>query len=55
MPRLNGDQLPVCVTGLSHGYDDVDYAILWNVVQEDIPNLIETVKQMLEEMGGDIA
>src|SRR5947207_2951498 len=25
---------------LSHGYDDVDYEILWNVVQEDLPNLI---------------
>jgi uncharacterized protein with HEPN domain len=39
---------------LSHGYDDVDYEILWNVVQEDLPNLIETVERMLGEMGGEL-
>jgi uncharacterized protein with HEPN domain len=39
---------------LSHGYDDVDYEILWNVVQGDLPNLIETVEQMLSEVGEDL-
>ena len=39
---------------LSHGYDDVDYEILWNVVHDDLPNLIHTVAQMISDTGGQI-
>ena len=34
---------------LSHGYDDVDYEILWNAVRQDLPNLLETVAQMIRD------
>jgi uncharacterized protein with HEPN domain len=34
---------------LSHGYDNVDYEILWNAVHQDLPNLLETVKQMIRD------
>jgi uncharacterized protein with HEPN domain len=35
---------------LSHGYDDIDYEILWIAVNEDLPNLIETVDKMIREL-----
>jgi uncharacterized protein with HEPN domain len=35
---------------LSHGYDDVDYQVLWDAVQKDVPVLLATVEQMLKEI-----
>lgn len=35
---------------LSHGYDDVDFQVLWDAVQNDVPALIVTVEQMLKEL-----
>lgn len=35
---------------LSHGYDSVDYQLLWDAVKNDLPALRATVKQMLGEM-----
>jgi len=33
---------------LVHGYFDVDYEILWNVVERRLPELILNVKEILE-------
>jgi uncharacterized protein with HEPN domain len=35
---------------LSHGYDSVDYQLLWDAVQNDLPSLQVTVERMLSEM-----
>ena len=35
---------------LSHGYDDLDYQVLWDAVQKDVPALLVTVEQMLKEL-----
>ena len=35
---------------LSHGYDDVDYQVLWDAVQNEVPALLATVEQMLKEV-----
>jgi uncharacterized protein with HEPN domain len=35
---------------LSHGYDDVDYQVLWDAVKSDVPKLLATVEQMLSEL-----
>ncbi|HVS80555.1 MAG TPA: HepT-like ribonuclease domain-containing protein [Pyrinomonadaceae bacterium] len=35
---------------LSHGYDDVDHEILWNAVHQDLPNLLKTVEQMMQDL-----
>ncbi len=35
---------------LSHGYDDVDYQVLWDAVQDDLPVLLTTVEQMLQDL-----
>jgi uncharacterized protein with HEPN domain len=32
---------------ISHGYDAVDYSMLWDTVKEDVPPLLATVGQML--------
>lgn len=36
---------------LSHGYDDVDYQVLWDAVEKDLPVLLVTVEQMLKDLG----
>jgi len=33
-----------------HNYDDVDYKIIWNVLKNEIPNLIEKTKSILEKI-----
>ena len=33
---------------LSHGYDDLDYQVLWDAVKTDVPLLVETVEAILE-------
>jgi hypothetical protein len=30
---------------LSHGYDDVDYQVLWEAVQNEVPALLATVER----------
>jgi uncharacterized protein with HEPN domain len=37
---------------LSHGYDDVDYQVLWDAVERDVPVLLTTVEQMLQDLAG---
>ena len=37
---------------LSHGYDDVDYQVLWDAVQKDVPVLLATVEQILKDLTG---
>ena len=36
---------------LSHGYDDLDYQILWDAVQTDIPSLLKTVEIILKDLS----
>ena len=33
---------------LIHGYDEVDFDILWNIVREDLPPLIAALHEMLD-------
>jgi uncharacterized protein with HEPN domain len=40
---------------ISHGYDAVDYATLWEAVQDDVPPLLATVEQMLRELESGLA
>ena len=35
---------------LSHGYDDVNYQVLWDAVQKDLPVLLETIQRMLGDL-----
>jgi len=35
---------------LSHGYDDVDYQVLWDAVQEDVPALLAAIERMLKDL-----
>lgn len=32
---------------LSHGYDNLDYQVLWDAVETDIPELLETIESIL--------
>ena len=34
---------------LVHGYDDVDLGILWEIIQADLPPLIEQLKAIVSE------
>jgi len=35
---------------ISHGYDAVDYQMLWDPAQNDLPGLLATVERMLREL-----
>jgi uncharacterized protein with HEPN domain len=34
---------------LIHGYDSVDFDILWTIVQKDLPPLIKQLEEILEQ------
>ena len=35
---------------VSHGYDGIDYQMLWDTVQQDVPTLLATAEQMLRDL-----
>ncbi|MDD2707757.1 MAG: DUF86 domain-containing protein [Verrucomicrobiae bacterium] len=35
---------------LIHGYDDVDYQVLWDAVEKDMPQILDAVGQMLKDL-----
>lgn len=37
---------------LIHGYDSVDFDILWQIVRKDLPPLIETLQRILRSANG---
>jgi uncharacterized protein with HEPN domain len=36
---------------VSHGYDAIDYGLLWQAVEKDVPSLLITIEQMLKDLG----
>ena len=36
---------------VSHGYDGIDYGLLWQAVETRVPGLLSTVEQMLSELA----
>ena len=38
---------------VSHGYDTVDYEVLWHAVRTRVPALLTTVEQMLRDLDSD--
>ena len=39
---------------ICHGYDDLDYQVLWDAAQLHVPLLMETAAQMLADLGGEL-
>ena len=37
---------------LIHGYDEVDLQVLWDAVDKDIPELLNTIEKMLQDRPG---
>ena len=37
---------------VSHGYDAIDYDLLWQAVETQVPQLIGVVQQMIEQLEG---
>ena len=36
---------------ITHGYDVVDYDILWDTVQDDLPPLVAALEGVLADLG----
>lgn len=34
---------------LAHAYDNIDHEIVWQLIQQDLPDLLSTVETLLEE------
>lgn len=47
-PSIPWRQISGARNRLIHGYDDVDFDILWDTIQLDLPPLIEQLKKILE-------
>jgi uncharacterized protein with HEPN domain len=35
---------------VSHGYDAIDYGLMWQSVEKRVPGLLATVEQMLKDL-----
>lgn len=40
---------------LIHGYDGVDYEILWDVLARRAPDLVRELPKIIQAEGGDLA
>lgn len=38
---------------VAHGYDWIEYEVLWDAVRDDFPSLFKTVDQMLADLGAE--
>ena len=36
---------------VSHGYDSIDYDLLWQAVETFVPGLLTTIDQMLKDLN----
>lgn len=36
---------------VSHGYDAIDYGLLWSAVETRVPGLLATIEQMLQDLN----
>jgi uncharacterized protein with HEPN domain len=36
---------------LAHGYDTIDHEIVWHLIQQDLPTLLQVVEHLLAEAG----
>ena len=49
-PAVEWEKIAGARDRIIHGYDDVNYVVLWNAVQHDVPGLLETIAQMLADL-----
>ena len=50
-PTVNWRAIAGMRDRLIHAYDDVDHALLWKAVTENVPSLLSIVRQMLANLG----
>jgi len=48
-PEIPWSQIVSLRNRLIHGYDDVDFNILWNIINNEIPPLVEDLKRIIEK------
>jgi len=50
-PEIPWKQIAGTRDYLIHAYDAVDYQLLWDAVQNDVPPLLAAVEEILRELG----
>jgi uncharacterized protein with HEPN domain len=48
LPEVPWTQTAGLRNRLIHGYDEVDFDILWNILTHDLPDLIQALEPMVE-------
>jgi uncharacterized protein with HEPN domain len=54
-PQIPWAQIVALRNRLIHGYDWVDFDILWQIVHHDLPPLIAALEKILSESEGDLS
>ena len=49
-PAVDGRGMAGMRDRVSHGYDAIDYGLLWSAVETRVPGLLVTVAQMLKDL-----
>ncbi|MEO5802855.1 MAG: HepT-like ribonuclease domain-containing protein [Verrucomicrobiota bacterium] len=50
-PSVNWKAILGMRNRVSHGYDSIDYEVLWNAARDQVPALILTAKEILRDLG----
>jgi len=48
-PQVPWMQMIAARNRLIHGYDSVDFDILWNIIDRDLPELVDEIRKILSE------
>lgn len=48
-PEIPWTQIIGLRNRLIHGYDAIDYEILWNILNHDLPELVQSLERTLED------
>lgn len=53
MLTFRGQKLWACAVATIHGYDQVDFDILWQIVAQDVPVLIAALEKVVPRADSD--
>ena len=53
-PQVSWHSMTNMRNRIAHGYTDINFNVVWDTVQEDLPNLIATISTILRQAGKQV-